>query len=347
MADVLGTTLVSKDNDANGVTNPIYTQLTDGTNAVTVTGSSLNVNITGGSSSIAQFAEDAAHVSGDLGIEVLAVRQDSLASSVSADGDYGTLKLDSIGRLWVNVNNTVAVTGTVTANAGTGTFTVAGTVTANAGTGNFTVVQATGSNLHAVLDAGSAVIGHVITDSGSTTAVTGNVTVVQPTGTNLHTVIDSGTVTVTATALDIRTITKATDSIQVSANSSVNSASNPIFVQVTNGIISGEVNDFNTGAAVAAAGTSNHDYTVVTAMKLKSIICSASGKCKFTVQVGPVASLVTKAVAFVTPTDPTVELFFDPPIEVPTTSTGTVRVIRTNRENQAQDVYSTIIGLDA
>jgi hypothetical protein len=346
MADVLGTTLVSKDNDANAVTNPIFTKITDGTNGVSVTGSSLNVNITGGSSSSTQYAEDSVAVSGDLGDVALAVRQDTLSSSVSADGDYGTLKLDSVGRLWVNVDNTVAITGTVTANAGTGTFTVAGTVTANAGTGNFTVVQSTGSNLHVQIDAGSAVIGHVITDSGSTTAVTGNVTVVQPTGTNLHTVVDN-TVTVSATALDIRTITKATDSIQVSANTTANSLTNPIFVQVTNSVIAGEVNDFNTGAAVAAAGTSNHDYTVVTAMKLKSVICAASGKCKFTVQVGPVASLVTKAVAFVTPTNPTVELFFDPPIEIPTTSTGTVRVIRTNRENQAQDVYSTIIGLDA
>lgn len=49
------------------------------------------------------------------------------------------------------------------------------------------------SNLTA-LPAGSNVIGHVISDIGSTTAVTGNVTVVQGTGSNLHTVIDSGTV---------------------------------------------------------------------------------------------------------------------------------------------------------
>ena len=39
--------------------------------------------------------------------------------------------------------------------------------------------------------AGSNVIGHVITDTGSTTVVTGNTTVVQPTGTNLHTVVDN------------------------------------------------------------------------------------------------------------------------------------------------------------
>ena len=36
-----------------------------------------------------------------------------------------------------------------------GSVTVAGTVTANAGTGNFTVVQATGTNLHTVVDSGT------------------------------------------------------------------------------------------------------------------------------------------------------------------------------------------------
>jgi hypothetical protein len=46
--------------------------------------------------------------------------------------------------------------------------------------------------VNAPLPAGTNVIGHAITDTGSTTAVTGNVTVVQPTGTNLHVVVDSG-----------------------------------------------------------------------------------------------------------------------------------------------------------
>lgn len=50
------------------------------------------------------------------------------------------------------------------------------------------------SKIDTALPAGTNVIGHVINDTGSTTAVTGNVTVVQGTGTNLHTVIDSGTV---------------------------------------------------------------------------------------------------------------------------------------------------------
>src|ERR1017187_716644 len=41
------------------------------------------------------------------------------------------------------------------------------------------------------LPAGTNVIGHVIHDTGSTTAVTGNVTVVQPTGSSLHVAVDS------------------------------------------------------------------------------------------------------------------------------------------------------------
>ena len=45
------------------------------------------------------FAEDAAHTTGDLGIQILAVRNDTQGSLVDTDGDYGSLQLDSAGRL--------------------------------------------------------------------------------------------------------------------------------------------------------------------------------------------------------------------------------------------------------
>ena len=63
--------------------------------------------------------------------------------------------------------------------------------------------------VNAALPTGTNVIGHVIADSGSTTAVTGNVTVVQGTGTNLHTVIDSGTLTTVSTVTAVTAITNA------------------------------------------------------------------------------------------------------------------------------------------
>jgi hypothetical protein len=53
----------------------------------------------------------------------------------------------------------------------------------------------TTDHVSAILLAGSAVVGHVIADSGSTTAVTGNVTVQQATGTNLHAVLDTTSTT--------------------------------------------------------------------------------------------------------------------------------------------------------
>ena len=59
-------------------------------------------------------AEDSAHASGDIGTYVLAVRQDVLASSVSADGDYGSLKVNSMGALYVNDS---ALANTAIANA--------------------------------------------------------------------------------------------------------------------------------------------------------------------------------------------------------------------------------------
>lgn len=46
-------------------------------------------------------AEDTASAGGDSGVPAMAVRQDSLAASVDTDGDYGNVKTDSLGRLWV------------------------------------------------------------------------------------------------------------------------------------------------------------------------------------------------------------------------------------------------------
>jgi hypothetical protein len=122
---------------------------------------------------------------------------------------------------------------------------VSGTITANAGTGNFTVAQATGSNLHAVLDAGSAVIGHVIADSGSTTAATqataanlnaqvvgpaasgasnsGNpVKIGGPFNTTQPTVTNGQTVDAQLTARGAQIVATGTDAFSVSANAGTN-----------------------------------------------------------------------------------------------------------------------------
>lgn len=45
--------------------------------------------------------EDSAHSSGDSGMYVLTVRQDTLATDTSADGDYASFKVNALGELYV------------------------------------------------------------------------------------------------------------------------------------------------------------------------------------------------------------------------------------------------------
>lgn len=124
------------------------------------------------------------------------------------------------------------------------------------------------------------------------------------------------------------------------------SASNPLPVTVVDSEGS-EVNDYNTAAAVAAAASSNHDYTVTAlkTLKLSQIWATASGKLKIEVQVETgvaTAVFVTKFVAFNSTATPNIEL---PINENVTVAAGVrVRVIRKNLDNQAQDVYTTISG---
>lgn len=61
-------------------------------------------------------AEDSAHSSGDPGIMLLAVRQDTAAALAGTDGDYIPLIVDSTGRLWVDIG--VLTPGTAAANLG-------------------------------------------------------------------------------------------------------------------------------------------------------------------------------------------------------------------------------------
>src|SRR3990167_9246614 len=55
------------------------------------------------------FAEDVAHVSGDTGLFILAVRQDTATQLAGTDGDYSPLITDANGRLHVLDANTAAI----------------------------------------------------------------------------------------------------------------------------------------------------------------------------------------------------------------------------------------------
>ena len=53
-------------------------------------------------------AEDAAHTSGDLGLQVLTVRRDTAIASAGTTGDYQPLATDANGCAWVNMNTLLA-----------------------------------------------------------------------------------------------------------------------------------------------------------------------------------------------------------------------------------------------
>ena len=101
------------------------------------------------------------------------------------------------------------------------------------------------------------------------------------------------------------------------------------------------VNSYNTASAIASGASSNHDYTVTAAMTLllSQVVAAASGKLKLEVQIETgVATNVfnTRWVLFNSTAEPDIELPISAP---PSVAAGVrVRLIRTNKDNQAQDL---------
>lgn len=329
MADNHFATLVSKDSAVNAVANPIYTSISDGTDTLAIDASG-NIAVTDGGLSLTVDGTVAvSSVGGTVTVSAtdLDIRDlTHVSDSVKVGDGTDFLAIDASGNIGVtDAGGSLTVDGTVAVSSVAGTVTVAATdldirdlthvsdsVKIGDGT-DFLAIDASGN------------IG--VTDAG------GSLTV-------------DGSVTVTATDLDIRNLNLTDDAVKVSANTTANGPANPIYVALGSGPITGEVHSYDT-STVAGNTADNHDYTVATAMLVKSIIVSSSGALKAELQTGPVASLVTKAVLFIPKVGGSHQVNFDPPIEVPVTSTGTVRIIRTNREGSSNDVYSTIIGIDA
>lgn len=125
------------------------------------------------------------------------------------------------------------------------------------------------------------------------------------------------------------------------------SGANPLPVSVVSTAPGTEVLDFDQATAVAAAASDTHTYTpsTGTTLTLQQIVASASGKMKVEIKMGPTGSEVTKAVLFNSTANPNIVYAFAAPQEL--TDADSILVIRTNRDNQAQDLYSTIEGFES
>lgn len=343
-------------------------------NTVTVSGS-VTVSGTVTADTNFDYAEDSAHSSADVGAFVLAVRNDA-GTALAADGDYIPLMVDANGALYTNTTVNIAYDYVDDAAFTVATDTVAAVgMLADESTPDsvnegdigiprmtldrkqiMVIADATTDSQRLAIDSNgritvnqAATVNVDIQDSwagltgAGTEAGVLRVTIAND-STGLLSVDDNGaSLTVDANDLDIRSLNLTDDAVKVSANSTANSITNPIYVHnVKAAVTSTEVHDYGT-----STGTGNNDYTVVgTTFLLTSVIFAASGGMKAEVQTGPLASLATKAVGFIPHQGGMNQMFFDPPIEVPVTSTGTVRVVMTNREGSSMDVYSTIIGND-
>ena len=107
-----------------------------------------------------------------------------------------------------------------------------------------------------------------------------------------------------------------------------------------------EIHDYNTVASLAKDASTTHTYTVTggKTLYLHEIYASASGKIKIEVKTGVSASETTKFVGFNSTANPVIWFKLNIPIVEP--ETNKVLVVITNTDNQAQDVYSTVIGLE-
>lgn len=86
--------------DTNGDYTPIAT---DSNGRLFINAISSIFSVTPGTTATALGkAEDAAHTSGDSGVMVLCVRQDTAAALATTNGDYITCATDATGRMWTN-----------------------------------------------------------------------------------------------------------------------------------------------------------------------------------------------------------------------------------------------------
>lgn len=151
-------------------------------------------------------------------------------------------------------------------------------------------------------------------------------------------------------AADFNNGATGAQTLRVAANLAVGGANvsvtNPI--PVTIDTVSGtSVNDYKRAIAIAAGATDNHDYTVTAGktLYLDEVNSTASGKAKMEVQVETgVATAVfnTFFVQFNSTATPNMWISLDNPITV---AAGVrVRIVMTNKDVAAEDMYSTISG---
>lgn len=157
----------------------------------------------------------------------------------------------------------------------------------------------------------------------------------------------AGSIDYNSGAPTAQTIRVAADIFDASGNPF--SLTNPLPVVVTDATPGTPVNDYKRAVAIAAGASDNHDYTVTAGktLFLNQIESTGSGKAKMQLDIETgVATGVftTRWSQFNSTADPNMTLHIDNPIAV---AAGVrVRVVMTNKDLLAADMYSTISGYE-
>lgn len=155
------------------------------------------------------------------------------------------------------------------------------------------------------------------------------------------------TATVTATDFDIRDLSHSQDSIKIGDGSDFLAINADGSINVVPLEDAGtETVNFNAASSIAAGASSNHDLVFASASKFYQVHASASGKCKIEVQIETAAAsgiFNTIMVGFNSTANPNFNMQLAKYALIP--AGAKVRVIRTNKDLAAQDMYSTIVGI--
>lgn len=159
-------------------------------------------------------------------------------------------------------------------------------------------------------------------------------------GTDFVAVNNDGSINavVSATDLDIRDLTAASDSVSAWLKDEAGNAfssSNPLPVEFFESLT--EAHDFSQATAVAAAASSTHTYAAPAGFKVHEVIASGSGKMKAELKINS----VTVAIGFNSTANPNIVFQFAKGLNA---SSVNVEIVRTNLDNQAQNLYSTVVG---
>jgi hypothetical protein len=145
---------------------------------------------------------------------------------------------------------------------------------------------------------------------------------------------------VTATDLDIRDLVAATDSVSAHLKDEDGNAftsGNPLPVEFFES--STEAFDFSQGTAIAKNALHTHTFAAPADFKLKDVFVSGSGKMRAELKIGA----ATVAVGFNSTANPQVTWKFQKGLNA---SSVNVVVEITNLDNQAQNLYSTVVGVN-